>query len=140
MAQLHLAIFFPLTHHLVVVTITGTALMPSYLRPCAIIGIILCTSLLAIISASLSAISNPNGHQAAVQHVNTTGKLADCAHRPSGLKSKSFLVPLFRNAFIGSVHIDSNSYFDLVARAGGCECSDINSKWLSYTPPSKELE
>ena len=69
--------------------------MPSYPRAGAIIGLILSTSLLAIVSASLSAIYNANGHQVAVEYVNNTGKLADCALQPSGMNTIPLTAPLF---------------------------------------------
>lgn len=103
------------------------------MRIYAIIGIILYASLFAVVSASLSAICDPNGHQAAVGNVNITGKLADYIHRPSEWKSRSLIAPFHRNAFLGSVRIHTDGYFGLDAHDGGCKCSDANSKWRSYT-------
>ena len=69
------------------------------------------------------------GDQGLVEQFNTTAKQRDLAR-----------AALFRNAILGSVQSDTNSYFGLNARAGMCRCSDIDGKWRSYTPYSKELE
>lgn len=142
-AQLHSPIVIPLTCHLVVVTLTSTALMPSYLRICAIVGIILSTSLLSIctsVNTTLGLIYNADDHRGLVKDDNITAKLEDFARRASGLNAITLMAPLFRNTIMVSVRTDPNTYLRLDARGGECQCADVNSKWRSHTPPREELE
>ena len=88
------------------------------MRACAIIGIILFASLFAVVSGTLSAINSPDGHQGLVEQFNTTAKQMDLAR-----------AALFRSTMLSSFRIDTKSHFGLDARAGGCQCSDIDSKW-----------
>ena len=39
-----------------------------------------------------------------------------------------------------NTHNWSDTSFWLDARAGGCQCANIDSKWRSYAEPGKELD
>lgn len=117
--------------------------MPFHGRAYAVVSIILVLSLLAVyasIGATLSLLYHPDGRQGLVRNDNTTAKLQDCVHRTSGINTIPSTAPRFRNTILGSVQMDTHSNFRLDTRAGGCQCSDIDSKWRSYIPPGKELE
>ena len=117
--------------------------MPSYLRICAIISIILSISLPTVsvsTGPSLSSTCLSDGHQDVVKHNSTTAQVANCAHPLSGIKTIPLTAPLFRNVIMGSIQIDTNASFGLDARGGECQCTGINSKWRSHTLPGEELE
>ena len=81
------------------------------------------------VGATLSSGSSPEEYQEFVENNNTTTELRDFVHQPSGLDPISLSAPLFRNVIMGVTRFETDSFFKLDARAGGCQCSGPDSKW-----------
>ena len=132
MAQLHFTSFFHLALQQVTVTLTDIVLMLLNMGGCAIVGIILSLNFVAVsvsVGTTLSSVYSPEDHQGLVERNNTTAKLRGLARQISGLDAPSLSAAFFRNGILRSAQFDTDSSFTLDARAGGCQCSGLSSKW-----------
>ena len=82
-----------------------------------------------LVGATLSSTYSPEEYQGPVEHNNTSVKLREIARQPSELDPISLTAPLFRNDILGAAWFETDRSFKLDARAGGCQCSGLSSKW-----------
>ena len=105
---------------------------PFNMQRCAIICIIFSMQLLVVctlVGATFSSTYSPEEYRGPVENNNKPAKLREFTHQTSEFYPLSLSAPFFRNAILGAAQFEIDSLFRLDARAGGCQCSGLSSKW-----------